>query len=94
PVNQYDDVTQVSMFLGVVCSMIMGVSHQFGDLIMGILSIVLWLAFKRQGAASFAGAQIINGIPRTIDMVLSKFNPNGQCMVYAICPTCHCTYEP
>ncbi|KAF8240953.1 hypothetical protein L208DRAFT_1149888, partial [Tricholoma matsutake] len=94
PVNQYDDVAQVSMFLGVVCSVIMGVSHQFGDLIMGILSIVLWLAFKRQGAASFAGAWIINGIPRTIDTVLSKFNLNGQCMVYTVCPACHCTYEP
>ncbi|KAF8219421.1 hypothetical protein L208DRAFT_1202619, partial [Tricholoma matsutake] len=47
PVNQYDNVAQVSMFFGVVCSVIMGVSCQFGDLIMGILSIVLWLAFKR-----------------------------------------------
>ncbi|KAF8219447.1 hypothetical protein L208DRAFT_1339989, partial [Tricholoma matsutake] len=94
PVDQYDDVAQVSMFWGIVCSVIMGVSCRFGDLVMGILSIVLQLVFKRQGAASFAGVRIINGIPRTIDMVLSKFNLNGQCTVYAICPMCHCTYEP
>ena len=94
PVDQYDDVAQVSMFLGIVCSVIMGVSCQFGDLVMGILSIVLRLAFQRQGATSFVGTQIINVIPQTIDTVLSKFNLDGQCTVYAVCPTCHCTYEP
>ena len=94
PVDQYDDMAQVSMFLGVVCSVIMGVSRRFRDLVIGILSIVLQLAFQRQGAASFAGAQIINEIPQTIDTVLSKFNLDGQCTIYAVYPTCHCTYEP
>jgi hypothetical protein len=94
PIDQYDDMAQVSIFLGIVCSVIMGVSHRFGDLIMGILSIVLQLAFQSQGATSSARAQVINQILRTIDTVLSKFNLNGKSTVYAVCPTCHCTYEP
>ena len=94
PIDQYDDVAQVSMFLGVVCSVIMGVSRRFGDLVMGLLSIVLQLAFQRQGATSPTRARIIDGIPKTIDAVLSKFNLDGQCTVYAVCPACHCTYEP
>ncbi len=41
PVDHSDDITQVSIFLGVVCSIIMGVSHRAGDLIMGLLAVIL-----------------------------------------------------
>ncbi|KAF8588017.1 hypothetical protein K439DRAFT_1336367, partial [Ramaria rubella] len=44
PIDRLDEVAQITMFLAVVCTIIMGVSHCAGDFILGIMSVLLSLA--------------------------------------------------
>lgn len=93
-VDWCDEVTQVSLFLGVVCAVIMGVSRRAGDLIMGLVSLLLHSAFQNNnGNLSSRHEQTMAQIPRTISAALSRFNLDGKVTTYAVCPTCHCTYK-
>ncbi|KAF8580040.1 hypothetical protein K439DRAFT_1266630, partial [Ramaria rubella] len=44
PIDCSDEVAQITMFLAVVCTVIMGVSRRAGDFILGITSVLLSLA--------------------------------------------------
>lgn len=77
----------------------MGVSRRGGDFIMGVISYIVGITFQRRNQAqghSMAPAEqnIFNQFPSTITSALSKFHLDGQVTVYAVCPKCHCTYEP
>ncbi|KAF8587775.1 hypothetical protein K439DRAFT_1337154, partial [Ramaria rubella] len=41
-----DEVAQITMFLAVICTIIMGVSCRAGDFILGITSVLLSLAWR------------------------------------------------
>lgn len=83
------------MFLAITCSVIMGVSRRFGDLLLGLLSVLLKLAFcDAQGALNVKQSSTLMQIPLTIETVISKFSLDGQITTYAVCPTCHYTYKP
>lgn len=83
------------MFLGVVCSVVMGVSRTAGNFIMNMLSFILLLAFRgSDDMYSATSAQTLGQIPSSIDEALAGFRLDGRCVVYAVCPTCHCTYKP
>ncbi|KAF8588261.1 hypothetical protein K439DRAFT_1287150, partial [Ramaria rubella] len=43
PIDRSDEVAQITMFLAVVCTVIMGVSCRAGDFILGITSVLLSL---------------------------------------------------
>ena len=44
-VDRCSDIAQVSLFIGVLCSIILSISRHAADLIMGLLRLVLRLAF-------------------------------------------------
>jgi hypothetical protein len=54
PVTCASEVAQVSMFLGVVCSIFMGVSHHAGNLIMCIIFMILYLITQNGDSSTSA----------------------------------------
>jgi hypothetical protein len=95
PVNQCTPAAQVSIFLGVVCSVIMGVSRRAGDLIMGLVFVIIQLvSTKHDDMVDPIQARTLKEIPKTIHAALSKFNLEGKTTIYAVCPACHFTHKP
>ena len=89
-----DVVAQVAVLIGVVCSVIMGVSRCSSNFIMNSLSLLLFVAFQRaDGSLSMSHENIIKQIPLTIETALNKFNIMDKTVTYAVCH-CHCTYAP
>ncbi|KAF8574709.1 hypothetical protein K439DRAFT_1548361, partial [Ramaria rubella] len=94
-VDHTNEVAQVTMFLSVICIVIMGVSRGVGDLIMGLLSRILNLAWKnKDDSLAPRQAHILAQIPMSVTTVLLRFNLDGRVMIYAVCPTCHFTCKP
>jgi Transposase family tnp2. len=58
---------------------------------MGILGIILKLASQ---CPDHQQTNQPTQIPRTITTALAKFKLDGRTTIYAVCPTCHCTYKP
>jgi hypothetical protein len=83
----------VSLFLGVVCVVIGRLSRSFGDLIMGIISIILNLTFQYR-TTDYATSVPQFQVPQTVASALSQFHLDGNTVVYAVCPVCHCTHKP
>jgi hypothetical protein len=83
------------MFLGVVCSVIMSISRRDGDLVIGLINIILFLAFQRaDGPMEPRHHDVIAQMPQSIHDALSKFDLESRVVIYAVCPACHCTYKP
>jgi hypothetical protein len=86
---------QVALFIGVVCSIIFGVSQRGGDFIISMISLLLWLAFQRRNGSIDAAQENIRAkIPHRIEDVLKVFNLDGHTTTYAMCPSCHKGYAP
>jgi hypothetical protein len=95
PVDRTTELAQVALFLGAVCSVIMGASRRAGDIVMGVIHILLRLAFKRKdGHIDAANQHVLDQIPFSLQQVLSRYNLDGRTVIYAVCPSCHCTYKP
>ena len=94
PANRSNEIAQVCIFLGVVCSVIMGVSRRGGDLIMGLITIIVHLVFGSNPGNETRHADTLAQIPSSITAALSKLNLDGKTTIYAVCPACHCTYKP
>lgn len=85
----------MAIFLGVFCSVIVDVSRNDGDFIMGLINIILFLAFTGPGGEiSPKHEDIIAQMPQNIQQALSKFDLDSRTTTYAVCPACHCTYKP
>jgi hypothetical protein len=73
----------------------MSVSRRDGDLIMGLINIILYLAFQRPtGPMEPRHLDVISQMPQSIREALSKFDLESRTVIYAACPKCHCTYKP
>ena len=73
----------------------MSVSRRDGDLIMGLINIILFLAFQHSnGPMDARHVDVIAQMPQNIRAALSKFDLDSQVAVYAVCTVCHCTYKP
>jgi hypothetical protein len=95
PAGQCAPAAQVAIFLGIVCSVVMGVSRQAGDLIMGLISLLVQLvAMDPGGEMNPLRQHIHNQIPTSINTALSNLKLDGQVTVYAICPACHFSHKP
>lgn len=95
PVNSYNPVAQMVMFIAIVSTVIMGLSREMGTLILSLTSITLRWAFKgSQGDLTERQSTILKQIPTTMETVLSKFKLAGKTTTFAACPQCHCTYPP
>ncbi|KIO01077.1 hypothetical protein M404DRAFT_151217 [Pisolithus tinctorius Marx 270] len=94
PIECMDIVAQVALVIGVVCSIVMGMSQCSSNFIIGALSLLLYLAFQRpNGSLSLSHEGIIRQIPTTIESVLARFNLTCKTTTYATC-SCHYTYPP
>lgn len=73
----------------------MGVGRRAADLVMGLVSAALLAGFT-SGNAIITPIQedILSQIPSTIELTLSRFKLDGKTTTFAVCPACHCTYEP
>jgi hypothetical protein len=77
----------------VACTLIAGLSRRVGDLIMGVLRVVVFLALGRRGAVVHPD-DIHSQIPVTVEAAMNCFSLSSKVTTYAVCPTCHCTYKP
>ena len=94
PVEHMDVIAQVTLLLGVVCSVIFGVGTAGANFIMNGLSLLLYIAFqKSDGTLSAAHENMIKQIPSTISSALSKFQLSAKTVAYAVCG-CHSIYPP
>ena len=93
-ISGMDHITQVSIFLGIVCIVIMGISHQDGDFILKLLNMLLYLAFMTGGPMHPNGEEVMKQMPQEIQSLLSKFDLESCTIIYAVYPACDCTYEP
>jgi hypothetical protein len=85
---------QVSIFLGVVCSVLAEISRRFGDFLMGLVSILIKLALQFQdGQPSLMHENICSNIPTMITSALAHFKLDGRVMIYTVCPACNCTFK-
>ncbi|KIK36579.1 hypothetical protein CY34DRAFT_26292 [Suillus luteus UH-Slu-Lm8-n1] len=93
-VNVQDEIAQIVLFLVVICRVILGVSRSGCDLIMKIISIILFLTFQRSNDSlnSFQ-TNILKQIPMTSKRAKARFHLTGKTIPYAVC-SCHCTYAP
>lgn len=93
--NRYDEIAQVALLIGAVCKVIMGASRRSCDFIMGLISVLLFLAFRRSdGSLSLSHENVLKQIPMTSETALTKFHLTAKTIVYAVCSSCHCTYGP
>lgn len=88
PLDQYNEMTQVMIFLAVVCNVVMGVSRRASDFILNILIIIAQLVNQT------LGYDLAINVPQDIRTAMLHFKLDGQTTVYAVFPGCHCTYEP
>ena len=92
PIDCCDKLAQVTISIGVLCSIILSVSWCASDLIMALLSLVLQLVFNPTWATAPSSLEEhkLNQIPTTITSMLSRFNLHNSTTVYTACPTCSC----
>lgn len=94
-IQNFDPIAQVAIFLGVFCSVVIGVSRRDRDFIMGLLNFIIYLAFAQPtGSMAPNHEDVIAQMPEHIQQALSKFDLDSRTTTYAVCPACHCTYKP
>ena len=95
PINRCDEVAQVSVFLGVVGVVLFGLSRRTGEFILGIVSIVLSLAFKLFGeSVESLRDHVLAQIPTNMNTALRRFNLVTRTTTYAVCPRCSSIFKP
>ena len=73
----------------------MSISRRDGDFVIGLLNILLFLAFRTSNQSMNSRQEdILAQMPQTIHEALSRCNLDSSTMTFAVCPACHCTYEP
>jgi hypothetical protein len=87
-------ISQIAIFIGVVCTVTMGISRRDGDFVMGLLNMLVYLAFSLSGKPTALAGAVLKEIPLSIRGALSKLDLESRTIIYAVCPACHCTYEP
>ena len=73
----------------------MGVSRRAGDLIMGLIAMIIYLiSAKRDGSMDPLHERTWSQVPRSNHDALERFNLEGVTTVYAVCLSCHFTHAP
>jgi len=95
--KHYDQVNLITMFIVVTCRAILGVSRRFGDLILGLITVLLQASFRHDTEDPDLKSwqnRVLKELPITSNTVMNKFNLEGRKLTHAVCLKCHCTYPP
>lgn len=94
-ISKLDIITQITAFLNVVCTVIMGVSCRDGDFSMSLVKVILFLTFQQpDGISQSHHEDIISELPQSVNVALAKFNLNSWTTIYTLCPAFRSTYTP
>ncbi|KAL5512268.1 hypothetical protein ACEPAG_9351 [Sanghuangporus baumii] len=95
PVDEEDELVQVTMFVGIVCSAIFMLSRDMTGVIIGMVKIAISSALRIRTRSGTSHEQmLLDAVPKDQRTLLSKFNLSGKTTIYASCSKCHMTYEP
>lgn len=89
-------MVQLVVFIGLWFIGIVGGSRAHGDFLVSLLSIGFYWAFQPPNSQPMDSRHqsTIAQMPANIREVLSHFDLESRTVIYAVCPTCHCTYAP
>ncbi|KAH7884947.1 hypothetical protein F5I97DRAFT_1304560 [Phlebopus sp. FC_14] len=88
-VDRMDATAQVASIIGSICSTVTGVSKRGGNLIMGALTLLLYLAFQTiDGSLSLSHENVLRQDPSTIEDTVAKLNLSCNTIPLTVC-TCH-----
>src|SRR5271168_3563695 len=95
-----DPILQLSVFIGVACSIILGVSRRGGSFMLSILKYIIQLCFMRDVSnpknLSPCDKKLLSGFPADPRSIEAQFHLEGKHIIYTVCPNeaCHATYKP
>lgn len=92
PIEKLDNIAQMSILIGLVCSLFMGTSRRAGDFIMKSLSLLVATVYEAAGRPP--PQTVLNQIPATITHALAQLNIESHTTIYAVCPRCCFTHPP
>ncbi|KAF9488639.1 hypothetical protein BDN71DRAFT_1512883 [Pleurotus eryngii] len=92
PIEKLDNIAQMSILIGLVCSLFMGTSRRAGDFIMKSLSLLVATVYEAAGRSP--PQTVLNQIPATITHALAQLNIESHTTIYAVCPRCCFTHHP
>jgi hypothetical protein len=90
------------ILLSAICHIILGVSTNSCNFIIGAVMMMIKMAMATQptknshGEDSYNGNQtsILNQLPTSLYTALNQFNIDGHTTMYAMCPSCNFTHKP
>jgi hypothetical protein len=82
------------MFVGVVCTVLGGLSQAWGGVILGFVATIIRTAFQFCNYEGPSAEYLCSQIPATIATAMARFPLNSHTVTYAVCPSCHSTYKP
>jgi hypothetical protein len=92
PVDQFTRLTQLFMLLIVIVRVIIGLSRRDSEFILSFIFLAFDFVIKKDNPRTIG--QTREQMPSTVDTIMSKFQLDGKCVEYAVCPECNCTYAP
>ena len=96
-----DQINQILILLAVICSLVIGLSFDQCNFLIGVAVMLVKLGMSTTGAGrsdpfyQFSTSQnnIIEGMPTSLSDALKKFGVDGRFDLYAACPSCNCTHK-
>ena len=95
-----DPILQLSVFMVVACSIILGVSRRGGSFMLSILKYIIQLCFMRDVSnpenLSPRDKKLLSRFPADPRSIEAQFHLEGKHTIYTVCPNeaCHATYKP
>ena len=78
-----------------VCQVIMGISWHGGNIVMGMLMIILSFTSNHLGNTNTnLPKQTLNQLSTTIETITCWFCLDGKLTIHAVCLCCHANYPP
>ena len=95
-----DSILQLSVFMVITCSVILGVSRRGGSFMLSIIKYLIQLCLMRETnnpeSLSPRDKKLLSGFPSDPRSIEARFHLEGKHSIYAVCPNeaCHATYKP
>ena len=98
-ISSLDSIAQVMILLGVVCNVIIGLSSESCDFIIGVATMLVKMAMagvNKESSNSYTSLQqlVINQLPTSLYTATSRFGLDSLTTTFATCPSCSYTQAP